>query len=81
MGKRKATRMAILKAGDTEGMKREINDLNVIVNNLQTLLNRETEKTAALEARIASLTAPSTKTTTKKAPKKKKSAAETITEE
>ena len=81
MGKRKATRMAILKAGDTEGMKREINDLNVIVNNLQTLLNREAEKTAVLEARIVSLTAPKTKTTTKKAPKKKKSAAETITEE
>ena len=81
MGKRKATRMAILKAGDTEGMKREINDLNVIVSNLQTLLNRETEKTAALEARITSLTAPKTKATTKKTPKKKKSAAETTTEE
>ena len=81
MGKRKATRMAILKAGDTEGMKREINDLNVIVNNLQILLNRETEKTAVLEARITSLTAPSTKVTTKKASKKKKPVAEEITEE
>ena len=81
MGKRKAVRLALQRAGDTEGMKREIDNLNVVVNNLKSLLNRETEKTAALEARITSLTAPKTKATTKKTPKKKKSAAETTTEE
>ena len=81
MGKRKAVSLALQRAGDTEGMKREIDNLNVVVDNLQTLLNRETEKTAALEARITSLTAPSTKVTTKKASKKKKPVAEEITEE
>ena len=65
MGKRKAAKMALLKAGDTEGMQREISTLNQMVENLQTLLSREVEKNETLETKIVNLEAAETKTTTK----------------
>ena len=71
MGKRKATRVALLKAGDTEGMKREISALKQMVENLQVLLSRETEKNGVLETKIASLEASETKTTKKSKSRKK----------
>ena len=71
MGKRKATRMALLKAGDTEGMKREISALKQMVENLQVLLSREVEKNGILEAKVANLEAPETKTTKKSKSRKK----------
>lgn len=71
MGKRKATRVALLKAGDTEGMKREISALKQMVENLQVLLSRETEKNGVLETKIASFEASETKTTKKSKSRKK----------
>jgi hypothetical protein len=65
MGKRKATRMALLKAGDTKGMQREISTLNQMVENLQVLLSREVDKNETLETKIANLEVSKTKTTKK----------------
>lgn len=61
MGKRKATRIAMLKAGDTAGLKRKIEELNTISENLQVLLRRETEKTTTLQSQVDTLTADLTK--------------------
>jgi len=80
MGKRKATKMALLKAGDTEGMKREIVDLSQTVKNLKVLLSREVDKSAALSAELASLTAANTKTEAKKTSTKKTSKKKSTTE-
>ena len=79
MGKRKAAKMALLKAGDTEGMQREISSLNQMVENLQILLSREVEKNETLETKIANLEASETKTT-KKSKSRKKTAKTKITE-
>ena len=57
MGKRKATKMALLRAGDTSGLKKEIENLTTISENLQTLLRRETEKTVTLQSQVETLTA------------------------
>ena len=61
MGKRKATRMAMLRAGDTTGLKRKIEELSTISENLQVLLRRETEKTTTLQSQVDTLTADLTK--------------------
>ena len=71
MGKRKATRVALFKAGDTEVMKREISTLKQMVENLQVLLSREVEKNGILEAKVANLEVPETKTTKKSKSRKK----------
>jgi len=71
MGKRKAAKMALLKAGDTKGMQREISSLNQLVENLQVLLSREVEKNETLETKIANLETLETKTKTKSKSRKK----------
>lgn len=79
MGKRKAAKMALLKAGDTDGMQREISSLNQMVENLKVLLDREVEKNGVLETKIASLEASKVKTTKKS--KSRKSTTKTKTTE
>ena len=85
MGKRKAAKMALLKAGDTDAMKRQIVELNTTVDNLVTLLNEETVKTTVLTAEIEALKTTSADTITKKVTKsktsKKKLTTEAIAEE
>ena len=73
MGKRKATRIASLKASKTlEGaLQSQLDALNRAVNNLTVLLRKETDKNADLEAKLAEL---ESKLVIKKAPKKKKPA-------
>ena len=61
MGKRKATRMAMLRAGDSSGLKKEVENLTTISENLQVLLRRETEKTTTLQSQVDTLTADLTK--------------------
>jgi len=80
MGKRKAAKMALLKAGDTGAMRRQIVELNTTVNNLITLLNRETEKTTVLTAELKALKTTSADKTTKKTTKSKTSKNKPITE-
>ena len=85
MGKRKAAKIALLKAGPTEAMKRQIVELNITVNNLITLLNEETEKTTVLTVELEALKTIAADATTKKATKsktsKKKLTTEAIAEE
>ena len=57
MGKRKATRMAMLRAGDSTGLKKEVENLTTISENLQVLLRREEEKTTDLKSQVEALTA------------------------
>ena len=57
MGKRKAARVALLRAGDTGSLEEEIENLTTISENLQALLRRETEKTADLQSQVEALTA------------------------
>ena len=56
MGKRKATRMAMLRAGDSSGLKKEVENLTTISENLQVLLRREEEKTTDLKSQVEALT-------------------------
>tara|TARA_R110000824_G_scaffold25224_3_gene88062 strand:+ start:897 stop:1241 length:345 start_codon:yes stop_codon:yes gene_type:complete len=57
MGKRKAARVALLRAGDTGSLEEEIENLTTVSENLQVLLRRETEKTVTLQSQIEILTA------------------------
>tara|TARA_Y100000593_G_C4166682_1_gene264791 strand:+ start:54 stop:389 length:336 start_codon:yes stop_codon:yes gene_type:complete len=56
MGKRKAAKLATLRAGDSTGLRREIEQLTTISENLQVLLKRETEKATSLQSQIEVLT-------------------------
>jgi len=70
MGKRRATKLAILKTNNETGktLKREIDGLNQMVENLKVLLAREVDKNETLETEIKNL---STKVDTKKPSKTK----------
>ena len=57
MGKRKAAAVALLRAGDASGLKKEVEDLITISENLQVLLKRETEKVITLQSQVVTLTA------------------------
>jgi len=56
MGKRKAARIATMRAGDVDEFKAEVEHLTQMSENLQVLLRRETEKTTALETEVQDLT-------------------------
>ena len=79
MGKRKATKIASLRLSNAlDGVvQSQLDTLNKTIDNLTVLLQRETDKNADLEAKLAEL---ETKLVTKKAPKKKKPATVAVTE-
>jgi|TARA_Y100000310_G_scaffold344691_1_gene458832 hypothetical protein len=69
MGKRKAARLATLQANkEIDGTLRgQLDNLNQMVENLQILLKRETEKNVSLEEKLKEL---SSKSSAKKPSKK-----------